>query len=57
MTQKKILLLLGNPDKETYSGVVADTYEKAARASGHDVRRFNILETCSLIRYCIKATK
>lgn len=44
MTQKKILILLGNPDKETYSGVVADTYEAAAREAGHDVRRVNIGE-------------
>ena len=40
--QKKILILLGNPDKETYSGVVADAYENAAREAGHEVRRVNI---------------
>lgn len=39
---KKIYLLLGHPDKETLSGHFADTYEAAARAAGHEVRRANI---------------
>jgi NAD(P)H dehydrogenase (quinone) len=41
---KKILVLLGNPDKETYSGTIADTYESSARAAGHEVMRVNIAE-------------
>lgn len=39
---KQILVLLGNPDKETYSGKIADTYETAAREAGHNVRRMNL---------------
>ena len=39
---KKIVLLLGNPDSETFTGVIADTYQKAAEEEGHEVARFNI---------------
>lgn len=42
--KKKILVFLGNPDKETYSGQIADRYESAARAAGHEVMRVNISE-------------
>lgn len=42
MAQKKILVLLGNPDKESYSGTLANTYEEAAREAGHKVERRNI---------------
>tara|TARA_B100000745_G_scaffold97299_1_gene61816 strand:+ start:3310 stop:3888 length:579 start_codon:yes stop_codon:yes gene_type:complete len=41
---KKILVLLGHPDKETYSGSIASSYEEAARAAGHEVRRVNLGE-------------
>jgi len=41
---KRILVLLGNPDKETYSGQIANTYEESARAAGHMVERVNISE-------------
>ena len=41
---KKILVFLGNPDKETYSGQIADRYESAARAAGHEVVRVNVSE-------------
>lgn len=41
---KRILVLLGHPDKETYSGQMADRYEQVARAAGHEVARVNIGE-------------
>jgi NAD(P)H dehydrogenase (quinone) len=40
----KIFILLGHTDRETLSGAMADTYEKAAQAVGHEVRRMNIGE-------------
>ena len=39
---KKILVLLGNPDTESFSGELATTYEQAARTAGHEVQRVNI---------------
>jgi NAD(P)H dehydrogenase (quinone) len=39
---KKIFILLGNPDSETLSGEFTSTYENAAKAAGHEVRRMNI---------------
>jgi len=39
---KKILILLGNPDKETFSGSLADEYERGAKDGGFEVRRVNI---------------
>ncbi len=39
---KKILILLGNPDKDTFTGKITDRYEAAARAAGHEVERVNI---------------
>lgn len=42
--QKNILVLLGNTDKETYSGAIADRYENAAKIAGHNVIRVNIGE-------------
>lgn len=41
---KKILVLLGNPDTDTFTGKVADRYEAAAREAGHEVERVNIGE-------------
>lgn len=35
---------MGNPDNETVSGEFADTYEREARAAGHEVRRSNIAD-------------
>lgn len=40
--QKKILVLLGNTDAETYSGAMADAYQRGAEAGGHEVQRVNI---------------
>ena len=44
MKKKKILVLLGNPDSETFSGRIASAYEAAARNAGHEVDRINIGE-------------
>ena len=41
---KKIFVLLGNPDAETFSGELATTYEESAREAGHEVVRMNIGE-------------
>ena len=38
----KIYILLGHTDHETLSGSMADTYERSAKAAGHEVRRQNI---------------
>ncbi len=39
---KKILVFLGHPDKNTFSGRLADTYESAARTAGFEVDRVNV---------------
>jgi putative NADPH-quinone reductase len=39
---KKILVLLGNSDVETFSGEVASAYVRGASAAGHMVERVNI---------------
>jgi len=40
---KRIFILMGNPDKEgTLSNEIADTYEREAKAAGHEVRRANL---------------
>jgi len=41
-TQKKIVILLGHPDKKTLSGEMASVYASAKKAAGHQVKRFNI---------------
>lgn len=38
---KKILVLLGHSDSDTFSGTFATTYETSARTAGHEVRRVN----------------
>jgi putative NADPH-quinone reductase len=44
MQPKKILLLLGNPDKVGMGGKLADAYEAGAREAGHGIQRLNIGE-------------
>jgi len=44
MRPKKILLLLGHPDKSGFSGAMADAYEAGAREAGHRIDRLNIGE-------------
>lgn len=39
---KKIVILLGNPDTETFTGAIADAYQKGAEDAGHEVVRYNI---------------
>ncbi len=41
---KKIVILLGNPDTETFTGSIADAYQAGAEEAGHEVSRFNIGE-------------
>ena len=42
MKTKKILVICGNPDHETFSGGVADNYAQAATEAGHEVDRVNL---------------
>ena len=46
MRKKRIFILLGHPDNgpEPLSRELTDTYEAAARAAGHEVRRMNIFD-------------
>lgn len=39
-----IYILLAHPDKDSFNGRIADAYEKAMLAAGHEVRRQNIGE-------------
>jgi len=41
-TQKNILVICANPDKDTFSGVMADHYQVGAEDSGHHVERVNL---------------
>lgn len=40
----RIFILLGHPNQNTLSKALADTYEQAAVAAGHEVRRLNLNE-------------
>lgn len=39
---KRIFILLGHPDTDSFNRTLADMYEKGAYDSGHDVRRMNL---------------
>lgn len=41
---KNILVICGNPDKDTFSGNIADHYQVGAQDSGHHVERVNVGE-------------
>jgi putative NADPH-quinone reductase len=41
---KKIYILMGNPDSETESNTFANSYEAAAQAAGHEIRRDNLVD-------------
>ncbi|MEX0919246.1 MAG: NAD(P)H-dependent oxidoreductase [Parcubacteria group bacterium] len=40
--KKKIFILLGHPDKDSFNCTLADEYEKGAEYNGHEVRRMNL---------------
>lgn len=42
MKSKKIFILLGHPDDESFNRTLADEYERGATEAGHEVRRMNI---------------
>jgi putative NADPH-quinone reductase len=42
MRNKKIFILLGHPDDESFNRTLADEYERGATDGGHEVRRMNI---------------
>lgn len=41
---KKILIILGNPDKDTFSGHLADTYAEHAMQAGYNIERIYIAD-------------
>ncbi len=44
MTQKKIFILLGHPDNDSFNCTLADEYQRGAEEAGHEVRRQNIAD-------------
>lgn len=42
MQKKKIFILLGHPDKDSFNCTLADEYERGAGDAKHEVRRMNI---------------
>jgi len=41
---KKIVVICGNPDADTFTGAVLDRYQAAAEDAGHEVKRYNVGE-------------
>lgn len=41
---KKILLIMGHPDKESFGSALADAYESGARESGAEFKRLNLAD-------------
>ncbi|MCD5381175.1 MAG: NAD(P)H-dependent oxidoreductase [Candidatus Pacebacteria bacterium] len=44
MNSKKIVIVCGHPDADSFTGSMIDTYQSAAEEAEHDVRRFNLGE-------------
>lgn len=42
MESKKIVIICGHPDADSFSGNLLDKYQAAAEDAGHTVRRFNL---------------
>lgn len=44
MPTKKIVIICGHPDADTFTGSALDSYQEAATEAGHEVTRFNLGE-------------
>lgn len=44
METKKIVIICGHPDADSFSGTILDHYQAAAEEAGHEVRRYNLGE-------------
>ncbi|MFT7644384.1 MAG: NAD(P)H dehydrogenase (quinone) [Candidatus Paceibacteria bacterium] len=44
MQPKKIVIICGHPDADTFTGGLLDHYQAAAEEAGHEVKRFNLGE-------------
>lgn len=44
MESKKIVIICGNPDADTFTGAALDHYQAGAEDMGHEVRRYNLGE-------------
>lgn len=42
--KKKVFILLGHPDNDSFNCTLADEYQRGAEEAGHEVRRMNIGE-------------
>lgn len=42
MQPKKIVVICGHPDSDTFTGTMLDHYQVAAEEAGHEVKRFNL---------------
>ena len=44
MEPKKIVIICGHPDADTFTGAMLESYQRGAEAVGHQVHRFNLGE-------------
>jgi len=42
--KKKVFILLGHPDQDSFNCTLADEYQRGAEEGGHEVRRMNLSE-------------